>query len=146
MKKTFHIEKEDLHDLFILQNLTRDQIASHYGCSSVLIKKKCQEFGIKKPKHLENKNKERKLQKECLHCGNVFLVVPSRHSGKWEIKFCSHPCSANYRYLGEHHKRKVLNSISARRRANMRNAYVELTEDEEQRINYARSTVSCIFA
>lgn len=130
--KTFHIEKEELLDLFIIQNRTREYIASFYGCSSVLIKKKCQEFGIKKPKNLENENKERKLEKKCLQCENTFLVVPSRFEGKWETKFCSHKCSSNHRYLGEYHKRKMLNDVAARRRANMRSASVELTEEEKK--------------
>lgn len=132
MKKTFYIDKEDLYELFIVRNKTRNWIASYYGCSSVLIKKKCQEFGIKKPKNLENENKERKLEKSCLHCKNTFFVVPSRFEGKWEIKFCSHKCSSNHRYLGEYHKRKVLNAIAAKRRARMRDAIVELTEDEKE--------------
>lgn len=134
MKKNFYIEKEDLYELFIIQNRTRDWIASYYGCSSALIKKKCQEFGIKKPKNLENENKERKLEKVCLHCSDIFLVRPSRFEGKWETKFCSHTCSSDHRYLGEYHKRKMLNAVAAKRRANMRNASVDLTEDEKNRI------------
>ena len=46
--KTFYIEKKDLYDLFIIQNLSRKDVAKKYGCSEVLIKKKCQEFNIKK--------------------------------------------------------------------------------------------------
>lgn len=130
MKKTFYIEKEDLQELFLIQNRTRDWIASYYGCSSALIKKKCREFGIKKPKNLENENKERKLEKKCLHCEKTFEVVPSRFEGKWEIIFCSHKCSSDHRFLGETHKRKILNAVAAKRRANMRSATVELTEEE----------------
>jgi hypothetical protein len=129
--KKFYIEKEHLYELFIIQNKTRDWIATFYGCSSILIKKKCQEFGIKKPKNLENENKERKIEKKCLHCDSIFLVVPSRFEGKWEIKFCSHKCSSDNRYLGKYHKRKMLNAVAAKRRANMRNSLVELTEDEK---------------
>lgn len=134
MKKTFYIEKDDLEDLFLVQNRTRDWIAAYYGCSAALIKQKCREFGIKKPKNLENENKERKLEKRCLHCEKPFEVVPSRFEGRWEIKFCSHRCSSDHRFLGETHKRKMLNAVAAKRRANMRNASVDLTEEEKQSI------------
>jgi hypothetical protein len=133
MKHKFLIKKEDLYKLFIIQNKTRDWIASFYGCSSVLIKKKCQEFDIKKPKNLENENKERKLEKICQHCKNIFKVVPSRYEGRWEIKFCSHKCSSDYRYLGANHKRKMLNNVAANRRAYMRDALVDLTKEEKER-------------
>lgn len=134
MKKRFFIMKEDLYELFINQNKTRDWIASFYGCSAVLIKKKCLEFGIKKSADLRSKNLERKKQKKCLYCSKIFEVVNFRYSGKWEIKFCCHKCSSDYRYLGSKHKRKVLNSVAARRRANMKNALVELTEEEKDSI------------
>jgi len=130
----YHIPKDELYELFIIQNKTRNWIADYYGCSSVLIKKKCQFYGIKKPKMLENKNKERKLDKICKHCGSIFQVLPFRFSGKWEIQFCSPECSSNSRYKGAEHKRKMLNIVAARRRANIKNATVPLTEYEKLQI------------
>lgn len=134
MKQLYTINKDELYDLFIIQNLTRKQVAEFYGCSDALIKQKCRAFGIRKPKNLENENKERKLKKSCLQCGCDFEVVPFRYTGRWEIKFCSHECSSDYRYLGSIHKRKMLNDVAARRRARMRNASVDLTEEEKNLI------------
>lgn len=134
MKKSFFIDEEDLVELFLVQNKTRKWIAEYYGCSEVLIKKLCQKYSIKKPKNLENKNKERKLEKKCASCDKVFYVLRSRFEGKWETKFCSHKCSSDYRFLGEDHKRKVLNSVAATRRANKKNALVELTQEEKDSI------------
>lgn len=132
--RKFNIQKDDLFFLFIVENRTRKEIAKHYGCSEILIKKKCEKYGIKKPKHLENKNKERRVEKTCLNCQSTFEVLPFRHSGKWELKFCSHKCSSDYRFLGKEHKRKMLNVVAARRRARMKDAIVPLTEEEKTRI------------
>ena len=128
--KKYNITYDELFNLFITKNLTRKEVSIYFGCSEVLIKKKCNEYGIKKPKNLENKNKERKLEKECVFCKNIFNVTPFRYSGKWEIKFCSFKCSSQSRFLGLEHKRKVSNCIAAKRRANMKNAKVDLTEEQ----------------
>ena len=132
--KKYNITYDELFDLFITKNMTRKEVSIHFGCSEVLIKKKCNEYGIKKPKNLENQNKERKLDKECVHCKNIFKVIQCRNSGKWEMKYCSHKCSSRSRFLGLEHKRKVLNCIAAKRRANMRNATVELNEEQQNKI------------
>lgn len=134
MKKTFQIDKDKLFNFFIVENRTRKWIAQHYGCSEVLIKKKCAEYGIKKSKKLESENKKRRVVKECLYCKKDFYVVPSRAEGRWEIQFCSHKCSSDHRYLGQLHKRRMLNAVAANRRSNMRNATVDLTQDEKSRI------------
>lgn len=134
MPSKFNITKEELFTLFIVENKTRKEVSEYYGCSSALIKQKCKEYGFKKPKYLENKNKERRLEKQCFHCKSSFEVVPFRYSGKWETKFCSPKCSSDSRFLGKVHKRKMLNAIAARRRANMKNAIVPLTEEEKSSI------------
>lgn len=41
---------------------------------------------------------------------------------KWKSKFCSSSCSSKSRYLGKEHKRAMLNSVAAKRRANFKNA------------------------
>ena len=134
MKKTFQIDKDKLQHLFIAENKTRKYIAEYFGCSEALIKKKCIEFGIKKPKRLESENKKRRVVKECLYCKKDFHVVPSRAEGRWEIYFCSHKCSSDHRYLGQLHKRRMLNAVAATRRANMKKASIELNEEEKSRI------------
>tara|TARA_S200002703_G_scaffold56154_2_gene48757 strand:- start:43 stop:591 length:549 start_codon:yes stop_codon:yes gene_type:complete len=128
----FDIQQKDLYRMFIVENMRRVDIAEHYGCSEVLIKKKCQQYGIQKPKELEWKTKERKVENTCEHCGEIFLTTPSRSK---VAKYCSFPCSAQERFLGLAHKRKVLNAVAARRRANMRGAIVELTSEEKKKVD-----------
>jgi hypothetical protein len=130
----FIITKVDLMRMYIDENRKRVDIAKYYGCSDVLIKKKLQAFDIKKPKELENLNKKRRIEKPCLLCTRDFEVVRSRSYGKWEIKFCSHKCSSDYRYLGADHKRKVHNSVAATRRAKMKSASVDLSSEEREQI------------
>lgn len=123
-KKTFYIEKAELEDLFIYKNYSRKQVAEYYKCSDVLIKKKCQEYGLKKSKILESKNKERKVIINCEHCGHQYETVRFRiKNKKWKSKFCSSSCSSKHRYLGKDHKRAMLNSVAAKRRANFKNAF-----------------------
>lgn len=128
----YDIKEEDLRKMYIDDNMRRSEIAKYYGCSDVLIKKKLSKLGIQKPKSLENENKKRRLTKSCLHCLQVFEVVKFRFDGKWELKFCSHSCSSKYRYLGEDHKRKVANSVSATRRARLKSASTDLTDEEKE--------------
>lgn len=104
-KKTFNITKTDLYEMFIVKNMSRKEVSSFYGCSQVLIKKKCEEFDIKKPKILENKNKERKVKRNCNWCEKEYNTVRFRTKNtKWVSKFCSPECSSRSRYLGETHK------------------------------------------
>jgi hypothetical protein len=131
-KKTFNINKTDLYEMFIIKNMSRKEIASFYGCSQVLIKKKCEKFDIKKPKILENKNKERKIKRSCNWCKKEYNTVRFRTKNtKWMSKFCSHECSSKSRYLGESHKKSMLNSVAARRRAYMHDAYDETSDEKE---------------
>jgi hypothetical protein len=142
-KKTFYIHREDLDRLFICKNLSRKEVAEYYGCSAVLIKKKCQEFGIKKSKLLENKNKERKVNINCQWCDNEFEVVRFRATNhKWMSKFCSSECSANSRYLGAGHKRAVLNANGARRRAYFNNALDISSNGDNIKEFYVRAKIS----
>jgi hypothetical protein len=133
-KKTFHFDENKLRELYIEKNMRRIDIAEYYGCSDVLVKQQLRKFGIKKDKRSENENKKRRVNKDCLHCGQIFEVTRFRSEGKWQLKFCSHSCSSRHRYLGEEHKRKMRNKVAATRRANIKNASVDLTEDENQRI------------
>lgn len=134
MQQKFNITKEQLHQLYIVENKSRKECAEFFGCSDPLIKQKIRKYGLQKPKHLENKNKERKETLFCENCGSPFTVSRFRAiSEKWKLRFCSHSCSSKFRYLGEEHKRAVLNSISARRRCRMRGAFDETAN--QQKIN-----------
>lgn len=138
--KTFNITHNELYSLFIEQNLTRKQVADYYGCSEVLVKKKCQQYGIKKPKHLENANKERKEICKCLWCNTEFLVSKFRtQNPKWLSKYCSSKCSSDSRYLGEKHKRAMLNCVSATRRANMSKAFDKNADNSKIKEFYIRA-------
>lgn len=130
--KTFNITNDKLYDLFINQNFSRKQVADYYGCSEVLVKKKCQEYGIRKPKHLENENKKRKAICVCLWCNRKYTVSLFRTKNqRWSSKYCSHKCSSDSRYLGEEHKRAMLNSVAAKRRANLKLAHDESANEKK---------------
>ena len=132
MPSKFNITKEQLHQLYIVENKTRKECAEFFGCSDPLIKQKIRKYGIQKPKHLENKNKERKETLYCEYCGSPFIVSRFRAmSEKWKLQFCSHSCSSKFRYLGEEHKKAVSNSICARRRCRMREAFDETSNKQK---------------
>jgi len=132
MEKKFIIERDELYKMYIVKNMSRRECAEYYGCSEVLIKKKVQDFNIRKNKHLESINKERKKALECEYCGEKFIVSRFRATNKkWKRKYCSHKCSSDARYLGEEHKRAILNSVAATRRANMKSAYDESSSQEK---------------
>ena len=134
MQPKFNITQEQLHQLYIIENKSRKECAEFFGCSDPLIKQKIKKFNLQKPKHLENKNKERKEVLYCENCGTEFMVSRFRAiNEKWKLRFCSHSCSAKFRYLGEDHKRAVSNSIAARRRCRMRDAFDE--NGDHQKIN-----------
>lgn len=126
MQSKYNITKEQLYQLYIVENKSRKECAKFFGCSDPLIKQKIKKFSLQKPKHLENKNKERREILCCENCGVEFVVSRFRAtSQKWKLRFCSHSCSSKFRYLGEDHKRALLNSIWARRRCRMRDAFDE---------------------
>lgn len=132
--KKFNIMKEKLYQLYIVENKTRKECAEFFGCSDPLIKQKIRKYGLQKPKHLQSKNVERKETLYCENCGSSFIVSRFRATNeKWKLRFCSHSCSSEFRYLGEDHKRAVLNSISARRRCRIRDAFDETAD--QQKIN-----------
>jgi 5-methylcytosine-specific restriction endonuclease McrA len=134
MKPKFNITQEQLHQLYIIENKSRKECAEFFGCSDPLIKQKIRKFNLQKPKHLENKNKERKEVLYCENCGTEFMVSRFRAiNEKWKARFCSHSCSRKFLYLGEDHKRAVLNSIAARRRCRMRDSFDETAD--QQKIN-----------
>ena len=115
--------------------MRRSEVAEHFGCSDANIKKALQKYKIKKPFELECKNKERKVFVNCLYCGKVYETQKFRiESEKYDTKYCSYSCSRKSLYLGEEHKRKIRNEISARRRARIRNQTPKLTEEEKQKI------------
>lgn len=60
-KQTVKIPKDELIKLFIDENKTRKELAEYYGCSEALIKKRCREYGISKPRNLSRKNLESSL-------------------------------------------------------------------------------------
>ena len=134
MQPKFNITQEQLHQLYIIENKSRKECAEFFGCSDPLIKQKIRKFNLQKPKHLENKNKERKEVLYCENCGTEFMVSRFRAiNEKWKARFCSHSCSRKFLYLGEDHKRAVLNSVAARRRCRMRDAFDETAD--QQKIN-----------
>lgn len=134
MLPKFSITKEQLYQLYIVENKSRKECAEFFGCSDPLIKQKIKKFNLQKPKHLENKNKERKETLYCENCDSPFIVSRFRAiNEKWKLRFCSHSCSTKFKYLGEDHKRAVLNSIAARRRCRMRDAFDETAD--QQKIN-----------
>lgn len=132
MQPKFNITQEQLYQLYIVENKSRKECADFFGCSDPLIKQKIRKYGLQKPKHLENKNKERKETLYCENCKSAFIVSRFRAtSKKWKLRFCSHSCSSKFRYLGEDHKRAVLNSIYARRRCRMRDAFDETANQQK---------------
>lgn len=134
MRKIF-IDKEELFNMFIIENMSRKEVADYFNCSDPLIKKKCKEYGIKKPRDLIVLNQITSTEKNCLNCGILFLCPFFRLKGKWERKFCCQKCSSHYRYKGEDHKQKIRNKVAAKRRAHMKMAIIPLTEEEEKRIS-----------
>lgn len=79
---------EELYEDYIIRNLKRFEIAEKYDVSEVLVKKRLQHFGIKKPKHLQygDSNKCR-----CLNCKKEFETPPSV-----KRKYCSKVCYRDY--------------------------------------------------
>lgn len=124
--KKFDITKEQLHQLYIVENRSRKECAEFFGCSDPLIKIKIRKYKLQKPKHLQSKKLEKKATLYCEYCNSPFIVTKFRAtSEKWKLHFCSPSCSSQSRYLGADHKRAVLNSIAARRRCRMKEAYDE---------------------
>jgi 5-methylcytosine-specific restriction endonuclease McrA len=134
MQPKFNITKEQLHQLYILENKSRKECADFFGCSDPLIKQKIRKYGLQKPKHLENKNKERKETLYCENCSSPFIVSRFRAtSEKWKLQFCSHSCSSKFRYLGEDHKRASINYHASLRRSRTKYAFDETAN--QQKIN-----------
>lgn len=137
--KTFNITKIDLYRMFIIENKTRKEIAAFYGCSDVLIKKKCQEYQIKKSKEASDRNKERRVKKTCAFCFFEFEVVRFRSKGKWETRYCSKKCSSLDRYLPVHEKRGRHAARSAWARCKLKGAL----HPEAKRALIARIYIEC---
>jgi 5-methylcytosine-specific restriction endonuclease McrA len=130
--KKFNIMKEKLYQLYIIENKTRKECAEFFGCSDPLIKQKIRKYGLQKPKHLQSKNVERKETLYCENCQSSFIVSRFRATNeKWKLRFCSHSCSSEFRYLGEDHKKAVLNSIASRRRCRIRDAFDETADQQK---------------
>lgn len=141
MQPKFNITKEQLEQLYIVENKSRKECAKFFGCSDPLIKQKIKKYGLQKPKHLENKNKERKEIVYCENCGSAFVVSRFRAtSEKWKLRFCSHSCSSKFRYLGEDHKRASRNYHASLRRSRIRSALDE-TADQEKINSFYRKAV-----
>jgi hypothetical protein len=127
----YNITKDKLYELFIIKNMRRNEVAEYFGCSDANIKKYLQKFEIKKPFHLECKNKERKFLLNCLYCGNEYETQKFR---KYDSKYCSYSCAQKSRYLGEDHKRRIRNEIAARRRARIKNQTPKLNDEEKTKL------------
>lgn len=46
----YNITAEDLTEMYLIKNMTREEIAAHYGCSSANIQKRLKEYNIQKSK------------------------------------------------------------------------------------------------
>jgi hypothetical protein len=84
---------EELYDDYITRNMKRVDIAEKYDVSDVLVKKRLQHFGIKKPKHLQYGDSVKHV---CVNCNKHFETSPSV-----QRKYCSKVC---YRDYMEKHK------------------------------------------
>ena len=133
--KKYDITEERLRELYIDNNMRREEVANYYGCSQNTIKKYVQKFKLQKPFELECKNKQRKSLVVCLFCRSEFQTQEFRtYSEKYTSKYCSYSCAQKSRYLGEEHKKRIRNEISSRRRARKKNQTPELTEDDKKRL------------
>lgn len=63
-KQRFHIDRDELYNLYIIQNKTRKEVADYFGCSVALIQKRCGEYGIKKEPKKAVKNTQKTLKKK----------------------------------------------------------------------------------
>jgi hypothetical protein len=79
---------EELYDDFITKNMKRTDIAEKYGVSDVLVKRRLQHFGIKKPKHLQYGESKKHV---CVNCNKDFQTSPSV-----KRKYCSKVCYREY--------------------------------------------------
>lgn len=89
LRRKYDPTYEELYDDFITNNLKRKDIAEKYGVSEVLIKKRLQQFGIKKPKHLQYGKQPTHI---CEVCNKSFETSPSV-----KRRFCSRKCLNEYR-------------------------------------------------
>lgn len=62
-RQVIHIDKDELYQKFIVENMTRKQVADYFGVSEALIKKKCRLYGIKKGPEKYIKNTDKTLLK-----------------------------------------------------------------------------------
>lgn len=84
-KRKYDPSYEELYHDFITMNLNRTQISKKYDISVHLVKKRLQEYGIKKPKHLRYSPKNRY---ECLCCHKIFYTPHSVSERKYCSLFC----------------------------------------------------------
>lgn len=133
--KKYNIDEKTLHEMYIIKNMRREEVANYFECSTNTIKKYVQKYNLQKPFELQCKNKERKVKINCLYCNKEFQTQKFRtESEKYTSKFCSYSCSQKSRYLGEEHKRRIRNEIASRRRARQKNQSPVLSEEEKKRL------------
>jgi len=129
MPKEIVIEKEELYDLYINKNMTRQQCADYFGCSDPCIKIKIRKYGLQKPKELENRNKVRRETILCKYCGNPFEVEKFRaNNQRYLRKNCSYECARAAMEFGEEHRTLTRTIQSAKRRARMQEAFDPSTD------------------
>jgi transposase len=90
-------DREELAEMYLELCMSRKEIAKHYGVSEVLIKKRLQEYDIRKAKEQQKKTRDKVFTKsrkmvECGNCKNQFEVAASH-----DRKFCSTECSSKSR-------------------------------------------------
>lgn len=133
MPYKFNITKEELYQLYIVENKTRQYCADYYGCSSGLIKIKIREYKMQKPRELYVKNTERKETLTCQWCHTQFLVTRFRAvNEKWKHKYCSVSCQieSQRNRVSEEQKKETIRKITARRMSRMKAAYDETANQE----------------
>lgn len=91
-KRKFDPSYEELYQLYVVQNIRREEISKMYDVSISSVKNRLQELGIKKDKAQESENKQRRVPTTCQCCHNIFYVIPSRAD---KAKYCSYKCLHN---------------------------------------------------
>jgi len=125
-------DREELADMFLNKCMTRNEIARHYGVSEVLIKKRLQEFRIKKDPTQRKKTSDRVYTKNrktlvCECCQKEFEVASSQNR-----KYCSMKCAGAARleevtFKGITYK----NKYEASKKTGLSSVYISVYKDKK---------------
>lgn len=84
-KRKYDPSYEELYNEYIVENISRKEIAEKYDVSCALVKKRLQFFGIQKPTHLQYPAKN---EYKCTVCESTFTTPASVK----KRKYCSRSC------------------------------------------------------